>query len=80
MSGTKQRDAGSYEVRVQPVERNGEHQWSVSMIRQGSGGGPTREPLLRVERFFDSNEAAVAYATAWISLEAPGRCTLVRGK
>jgi len=79
MSSVKQFLAGSYEVRVQPVARSGRRQWSVTMVGKTVDGQPADESLLYLERFFDSNEAASAYAAAWSSLQAPGRCTLIRG-
>jgi hypothetical protein len=72
------RDA-SYEVKVQSIQKGGRRQWSVIMIGKTPDSRPAGGSPLYLERFFDSDEAALAYAATWISLQAPGRCTLVCG-
>jgi hypothetical protein len=61
-----------YEVRIQPKESRGRRGWGVTLILSGVGGSPPPASVVRLERLFDSENEAAAYATLWISLQKPG--------
>jgi hypothetical protein len=58
-----------YTVHVEPSANKPAGQWRLAVTECVSAGSSLSKHRLYFERFFDSQEAAVAYGSAWASLQ-----------